>query len=638
MATKIRWSWVPGSGVAPDSYKLYRGTASGAETLYVSNITSTFYDDAAVTIGTTYWGYVTEVRGGLESAASNEVSIIAITQPAPDAPLAPVFVVITSNLLGVAPQSLPNNAYSLDLQYTTDPTFSLGVTRLTNVSLTSIIFLTGLPPLTIYYVRFIAMGASALTTSTTIGSSGDLGPDTGPDIGPDIITSAVAGTSGTSTQLMTTGPSGFQSTKGITMAVENASVLNGQQLFVETIPGTSGPATVRLLMTQMSPDEVPDKKAHSQEGVKFAVEVAEGKEMSTIKYDGSLAYLDFAYIAATCLIKPVISTPANNSTWNVAGASGTLGFTYKGQTVVPATYATLPLMQAALGALTTVGLNNVQITGTLAAPIIKFVGALSTDTSALTVAGTPAPTITAGATAVLTRRFTYLIDPLYPDVVQTYTLEKGILGQTGMAEIISYVFGVSMQFVMSKAEQKISGEMMGQIDTDPSTMTTALATGNVTPVPVTGKQVSVFLGDTANNVTRLKRVHQFEFSTGDRQKPVFTLDDSNTSFIATVEGQVVASTKLTMMHDAASQAVLASMRANALKWLIFEAIGPTIETGFNYRMKITQPVKVMNTQKQDTDGTRSAVYEMQPLYNPTLSGVNGGAILVELDVPISALG
>ncbi|BDI27977.1 hypothetical protein CCAX7_000280 [Capsulimonas corticalis] len=73
---KLLWTWgAPAIGPAPDSYNLYRGLASGAETLYQTGITNTQFLDAGASPGTTYWGYVKAVAAGIESPPSNEVTI-----------------------------------------------------------------------------------------------------------------------------------------------------------------------------------------------------------------------------------------------------------------------------------------------------------------------------------------------------------------------------------------------------------------------------------------------------------------------------------------------------------------------------------------------------------------------------------
>lgn len=631
MAAKIQWYWNAAGGTTPDSYNLYRGTSSGAETLLASGILGTTYLDVNVIVGTTYFGYVTSVKNGIESLHSNEFSITVVNQTIvlgkPPPPSIPIFDVVApfyfdmqaqplpaiqtglydpGNAFGDNPVMLPrvaNPGYSpatnINLQYTTDPAFIIGVTTMMNVARTGDIRISGLSPVTTYYVRFV-----------TINSTGT-----------------------------TSGPYGTQSTIGVSfMAVENAAVLNGQQLFVEPSPGTSGAATVRLLLTQINPDEVPDKRPYSQEGIKFPTEVSEGKEYTTLKYDGTLGYLDLAYLCSTTLVRGVVSTPVNNGVFSFTGATGTIGFTYKGIVSAPATYASLAAMQTAIAAMTSVGANNVVVTGTVANPIISMVAALSTDVSVMSAQGTPLPTAVAPSTPTLTRRWTFLVDPLNPDVLQTFTVEKGIQGQTGMGEQVSSVFGTSMQFTISKAEQKITGDMVGQLTSDPFTVTTLTSTGNIPPIPVTAKQVSVYLGDNANNVARLTRTQQIELQVGDRVKPVFTLDDTAPSFSAVVEGAITAMAKITMMHNTQSQSVLTAMRANAAKWLIYEALGPAIETGFRYRFKVTMNVKVINTAKQDVDGARSAVYDLQPIYSANLGSTSGGAILVELDVPISVLG
>jgi fibronectin type 3 domain-containing protein len=75
-ATSIALAWSAPSGLV-NTYNVYRGTASGAETLYQSGLTTTTYTDTAVTANATYYYTVTAVDAGGESAASNEASAAA---------------------------------------------------------------------------------------------------------------------------------------------------------------------------------------------------------------------------------------------------------------------------------------------------------------------------------------------------------------------------------------------------------------------------------------------------------------------------------------------------------------------------------------------------------------------------------
>jgi fibronectin type 3 domain-containing protein len=79
-------------GSAITSYNVYRGTATGAETLKASGVTTTSYTDTTVTGGTKYFYEVTAVNAKGESARSSELSA---TPPVVTAPGAPVGVTAT---------------------------------------------------------------------------------------------------------------------------------------------------------------------------------------------------------------------------------------------------------------------------------------------------------------------------------------------------------------------------------------------------------------------------------------------------------------------------------------------------------------------------------------------------------------
>jgi fibronectin type 3 domain-containing protein len=88
---EVDLAWTPSEG--GDTFNIYRGTASGAETPLSTGDSASLYTDQNVTSGTTYWYYVTEVSpAGEESKGSNEVQAVIPTQPAPPSGLTVVKV------------------------------------------------------------------------------------------------------------------------------------------------------------------------------------------------------------------------------------------------------------------------------------------------------------------------------------------------------------------------------------------------------------------------------------------------------------------------------------------------------------------------------------------------------------------
>lgn len=78
----LNWTQSTGSGITGNN--VYRGTASGAETLlYSSNTPITTYTDAGITNGATYYYKVTAVSAGGESGFSNEIGPLSIPTPPP---------------------------------------------------------------------------------------------------------------------------------------------------------------------------------------------------------------------------------------------------------------------------------------------------------------------------------------------------------------------------------------------------------------------------------------------------------------------------------------------------------------------------------------------------------------------------
>jgi fibronectin type 3 domain-containing protein len=89
----VNLSWTAPTGAI--SYNVYRGTASGSETLLQGGVTTTSYTDSTGTVGTTYFYTVTAVNNNVnhvpvlpaESGASNEVSATPLSTATGSAPI-----------------------------------------------------------------------------------------------------------------------------------------------------------------------------------------------------------------------------------------------------------------------------------------------------------------------------------------------------------------------------------------------------------------------------------------------------------------------------------------------------------------------------------------------------------------------
>jgi fibronectin type 3 domain-containing protein len=82
----LKWSAGSTGGSPISSYRIYRGTAPGDETLYTSVGTQQSFVDPSVAAGTTYFYEVTAVNGVGEGQRSNELSASPNPATRPDAP------------------------------------------------------------------------------------------------------------------------------------------------------------------------------------------------------------------------------------------------------------------------------------------------------------------------------------------------------------------------------------------------------------------------------------------------------------------------------------------------------------------------------------------------------------------------
>lgn len=427
------------------------------------------------------------------------------------------------------------------------------------------------------------------------------------------------------------------------MTVERATIYEASQWVPEVTPGTALAAIKRLLCVEVDPDNTFNVKMYRRMGVKFPVKADIGKEYSTSRLMGNVAYNDICYLLDTLLTTVSPTTPANPAIWTVgvgAASAGTFTLTFNGQTTAANVFGvTAAALEAAIGALSTVGTGNVSVSGASPTWTVTFIGALSTTELALTGAGTGltggAFVSTAAAAATLTRRRTYF--PLFdrPDTFRTYTVEKGIPGQANLAQQLAYFCLTNMDMKFNKDEASFTGGAISLKAVDPFTLTTSSVV-DVEPVPVAPDSMSVFAGDAlvgSSGVQRLRRCFEFDLGISGRSGPVITLDDSVTSFSAVVEKQTEWSATLVVAHDSASQTLLSKLRGGTTQYLVFEAKGALIETAFPYRFKITLPCKFTAGPTGEVDGVMTKQWAVAPIYDNAF----GGGIKVEVDNKMASL-
>lgn len=427
------------------------------------------------------------------------------------------------------------------------------------------------------------------------------------------------------------------------MAVERATAYESSQWGKETTYGVAVPTSKRLLLTQVDIENMPNIKPFRPQGIKFNTKVAFGKEHSTARIMGDIGYNDILYPLASLFGSYNPSTPANNASWTVgvgAASAGSINFVFNGQTASIPFASTAAAVQLLIEALSTVGTGNVVVTGASPTWVVTFVGGLSTTVIVPTVAavgltgGTAAITLVAAAT--LTRRGTFFSGFNIPDVLDSFTIEKGVFGQANLSQKISgfVASGITQRF--TKDEASFQCDAFGNVTVDPSTMTTADIV-NISPRPIDMSRVSVWIGTALTGtgcVRRMTRCNEVEISVTGKNRPDITLDDSVPSISAVIEGSAEWAARVYLEHDSNGQAILANMRGGDDMFLIVESISDElIETGFPYRYKVTMPMSLISSPNQDNDGIYGKNYNLQARYDTTF----GGGYKIEVDSPTTAL-
>lgn len=248
-----------------------------------------------------------------------------------------------------------------------------------------------------------------------------------------------------------------------------------------------------------------------------------------------------------------------------------------------------------------------------------------------------AATVSTPSGATDTRRWLWEPDESTPWTPKTWTLRRGVSGDT--AEEANYLLlsGLGLSFSRT-ATPEISGDLFARgLD-----YTATLAATGVTAhelVPILPTQCDVYLDATSGGLgtTKLLRDFEFSWSISDLFNPIWPINSALPSFAAHSVQKPTIEAMLRMGNDSVGRALVTNMRAGSTVWVRFRATGATdsIESGFAYRLTIDVPLKVFSAPgRGDENGLSTLEWTFRNVYDPTW----GKWVSIELLTDFAALG
>jgi hypothetical protein len=248
-----------------------------------------------------------------------------------------------------------------------------------------------------------------------------------------------------------------------------------------------------------------------------------------------------------------------------------------------------------------------------------------------------AATVTTPSGAVLARRYSWAPSSSVPWTPRTWTIRRGMVGNS--AELASYglMAGVGMSFSRT-APPEVSGDLFARaLDYAASVGATGLATPSV--VPVLPGEVCVYMDPTAAAVgmTQLTRDFVAGFEVGGLFGPFWPLDCTADSFGGHVPLKPDATATLQLGNDEQGRALIGTMRAGSTQYCRIEATGPAIDAGppaHTHRLRIDMALKVVEAPTRgDSDGLSTLEWGFGLFDDPDF----GGAIKVELTTDVATI-
>jgi hypothetical protein len=245
-----------------------------------------------------------------------------------------------------------------------------------------------------------------------------------------------------------------------------------------------------------------------------------------------------------------------------------------------------------------------------------------------------AATVTTPSGATTARRYSWAPSSSVPWTPRTWTIRRGMAGNTAEMATYGLMAGVGMSFSRT-APPEISGDLFARaLDYSATVGATGLTTLSV--VPILPGEVCVYLDPTAAAIgtTRLTRDFLASFDISGLFGPFWPLDCTSPSFGGHVPLKSDAGATLQLGNDTQGRALMANMRAGSTVYVRIEATGPIIETTVPHRLRIDMALKVTEAPTRgDADGLSTLEWGFGIFDDASF----GGAIKVELTTNVPAL-
>jgi hypothetical protein len=249
-----------------------------------------------------------------------------------------------------------------------------------------------------------------------------------------------------------------------------------------------------------------------------------------------------------------------------------------------------------------------------------------------------AATITTPSGSVLNRRWHWKPASAVPWTPITWTIRRGMAGNTAEMAAYGLMTGVGMTFTRT-AQPEVSGDLFARaLDYTASVGATGLVALDL--IPILPSQVCVYLDPTfaAIGTTRLTRDFSAAWEIGGLFGPIWPLDCTLPSFAAHAVLKPDTSTAtLQLGNDSQGRDPVTIMRTGDTRYMRIEATGPQIDVGppaSHHRLRIDAALKVVDAPTRgDSDGLATLEWSFGLFDDPTF----GGAIEITLDTNVSSL-